>query len=54
MPLPWLTPQVSFKYGDKNKLYVASTDGVITIYDVSQEDEDDAFIDGLFLSLACF
>eukprot|EP01127_Copromyxa_protea_P020641 TRINITY_DN6926_c0_g1_i1.p1 TRINITY_DN6926_c0_g1~~TRINITY_DN6926_c0_g1_i1.p1 ORF type:complete len:343 (-),score=68.99 TRINITY_DN6926_c0_g1_i1:37-1065(-) len=39
--------QVTFRYSDANKLYVASTEGVVTIYDISQEDEDEAFIDAI-------
>lgn len=43
--------QVAFRHTDKNILYAASTEGVVTIYDISQEDEDEAFIDGLYMNL---
>lgn len=41
--------QVAFRHTDKNRLYTANTEGVVTVYDISQEDEDEAFIDGLFV-----
>jgi hypothetical protein len=27
-------------------MYAAATEGVVTVYDVTQEDEDEAFLDG--------
>ncbi len=39
-----------FKPGDKEKIYSASTSGLVTIYDVTRQTEEDAFIDGTQLT----